>query len=133
MLRVVRECSPRFVFAENVGRKPIERAAADLHRLNYRVRYAQISAAQLGAPHLRSRWWLVGDADSDSEPRLQEHEEAPRDAAALRVDWWQDDTPALGVPDGVSNRLDRLAALGNGQVPIVAAAAWRLLGASTGR
>lgn len=41
--------------------------------------------------------------------------------------WWQTE-PSLGrVADGVANRLGQLRALGNGQVPIVAASAWRLL------
>ena len=45
-----------------------------------------------------------------------------------RPDWWQTE-PQLGrVADGVANRVDRLRALGNGQVPAVAALAWRLLG-----
>ena len=36
--------------------------------------------------------------------------------------------PGMGrVADGVANRVDRIKALGNGQVPRVAAAAWRLL------
>ncbi len=43
-------------------------------------------------------------------------------------DWWQTE-PKLGrVADGVAYRVDRLKALGNGQVPAVAALAWRLLG-----
>ena len=32
------------------------------------------------------------------------------------------------VADGVANRVDRLKAIGNGQVPLVAATAWRILG-----
>ena len=35
------------------------------------------------------------------------------------------------VADGVANRVDRLKAIGNGQVPAVAALAWRLLGGPT--
>ena len=41
--------------------------------------------------------------------------------------WWEVE-PGLGrVADGVAHRVDRIAALGEGQVPIVAATAWRLL------
>jgi hypothetical protein len=36
-------------------------------------------------------------------------------------------TPISRVAVGVSERVSRLKALGNGQVPIVAATAWRLL------
>jgi DNA (cytosine-5)-methyltransferase 1 len=42
--------------------------------------------------------------------------------------WWGTE-PALGrVAHGVAHRVDRLAAIGNGQVPAVAALAWRTLG-----
>ena len=42
-------------------------------------------------------------------------------------DWWQTE-PNLGrVANGVAARVDRLKAIGNGQVPLCAATAWRLL------
>ena len=42
-------------------------------------------------------------------------------------DWWATE-PSLGrVAHGVANRVHRLKAIGNGQVPSVAALAWRLL------
>jgi hypothetical protein len=41
--------------------------------------------------------------------------------------WWSTE-PALGrVADGVAARVDRLKAIGNGQVPLCAATAWRIL------
>jgi DNA (cytosine-5)-methyltransferase 1 len=48
-------------------------------------------------------------------------------AAIERADWWESE-PDLGrVADGVAARVDRLKAIGNGQVPLCAATAWRLL------
>ena len=42
--------------------------------------------------------------------------------------WW-DIEPCVGrVANGVASRVDRLKAIGNGQVPAVAALAWRVLG-----
>ena len=42
--------------------------------------------------------------------------------------WWETE-PDLGrVAHGVAHRVDRLRAIGNGQVPAVAALAWRVLG-----
>ena len=44
-----------------------------------------------------------------------------------RREWWQVE-PRLGrVADGVAARVDRLKAIGNGQVPLCAATAWRIL------
>ena len=44
-----------------------------------------------------------------------------------RGEWWKVE-PDLGrVADGVAARMDRLKAIGNGQVPLCAATAWRIL------
>ena len=45
-------------------------------------------------------------------------------------DWWKEGTTEpilLGMANGLAYRVDRIRAIGNGQVPIVAATAWRLL------
>ena len=45
-----------------------------------------------------------------------------------RGEWWATE-PAVGrVANGVADRVHRLKAIGNGQVPAVAALAWRILG-----
>jgi DNA (cytosine-5)-methyltransferase 1 len=42
-------------------------------------------------------------------------------------EWWQAEPNVGRVADGVAARVDRLKAIGNGQVPLCAATAWRLL------
>jgi DNA (cytosine-5)-methyltransferase 1 len=42
--------------------------------------------------------------------------------------WWQTEPNVGRVADGVAARVDRLKAIGNGQVPLVAATAWEDLG-----
>ena len=44
-----------------------------------------------------------------------------------RVQWWAAEPNVGRVADGVPARMDRLKALGNAQVPLVAAVAWRIL------
>jgi DNA (cytosine-5)-methyltransferase 1 len=44
-----------------------------------------------------------------------------------RSNWWAVEPAVDRVAHGVANRVDRLRALGNGQVPAVAARAWRTL------
>jgi len=41
--------------------------------------------------------------------------------------WWEIEPPLGRVADGMVDRVDRLKALGNGQVPLCAATAWKLL------
>jgi DNA (cytosine-5)-methyltransferase 1 len=42
-------------------------------------------------------------------------------------EWWKVEPDVGRVADGVAARVDRLKAIGNGQVPAVAATAWKLL------
>lgn len=44
-----------------------------------------------------------------------------------KTDWWATESELGRVAHGVANRVDRLKAIGNGQVPAVAALAWRIL------
>jgi DNA (cytosine-5)-methyltransferase 1 len=44
-----------------------------------------------------------------------------------RREWWQIEPDVGRVADGVAARVDRLKAIGNGQVPLCAATAFRLL------
>ena len=41
--------------------------------------------------------------------------------------WWQSEPNVGRVANGVASRVDRLKAIGNGQVPLCAATAWKLL------
>ena len=42
-------------------------------------------------------------------------------------EWWQTEPNVGRVVDGMASRVDRLKAIGNGQVPLCAAVAWQLL------
>lgn len=67
MARIVEEVRPAYVFAENVSLAAFEEPWRDLRRLGYRVPPALcLSAADVGAPHLRKRWWLLA-ADADGQ------------------------------------------------------------------
>jgi DNA (cytosine-5)-methyltransferase 1 len=45
------------------------------------------------------------------------------------ADWWHIEPNVGRVADGVAARVDRLKAIGNGQVPLCAAEAWKILSA----
>ncbi len=126
MRRVVADAAPRFVFAENVVRKAIDHAAEDLEAMGYRTRCIALGASDLGADHLRARYWLAAYADDDRELLLPEHAEVA-ELPGIRARVWSTGPYEPRVADGMANRVERLAATGNGQVPCVAAAAWALL------
>lgn len=70
MLRVIRECAPRFVVGENVagllsqnGGLAFERVCADLEGAGYVVQPLVLPACGVGAPHRRDRLWIVAHAD----------------------------------------------------------------------
>ena len=242
-LDTIRRVRPEWCMLENVPglvtkkRSYLDRIVADLHEVGYDSRWGIVSAADVGAPHLRKRLWIVahsvrsggrqdaGSAHGDEAPdegRTTEHSDesqrdgegrgaadvadASRDVAGREVErpvgertwqrgecsWWDVDPADVGDSDGavggqpggaseevrrsealersgrssseggdvsestgeqvgsagqsredarehavgqpeprvgrvaygVAHRVDRLKALGNGQVPLVAAVAW---------
>ena len=154
MHRIIGEIRPPFAFMENSPRlvdRGLDRVLADLAQIGYDAGWLCLSASDCGAPHHRERIWILARemADTDrigSDTReIAVHlpgetlEEASRRRAwranRLACDVRAYDTPPPWTPqpgisfvaDGVPNRMERLAAVGNGQVPIVAAAAFRAL------
>ena len=51
----------------------------------------------------------------------------PQQPAAERGSWWRSEPDVGRVANGVASRVDRVRCLGNGQVPAVAALAWRIM------
>jgi DNA (cytosine-5)-methyltransferase 1 len=231
MARIVGEVRPRYIFVENspaLLTRGLGRVLGDLASLGYDCRWTVLGAADVGAPHQRDRFWLVGHTISNRwTARRDDHAEHDRrelgandqhadplayadhskqradswhwqggrqietrddivrggvdvadtngcglswqqwptgsrqagatgrrgeevsntDQKRLQVgnwgsgssrpfssieqrDWW-DVEPNVGrVAHGVAARVDRLKAIGNGQVPLCAATAWRILNAA---
>ena len=68
IVRLVRECRPRFVFLENVPAiraRGGERVVKELASLGYDCRWTTLSAAAVGAPHKRERWFLLAHANGE--------------------------------------------------------------------
>jgi len=126
MRRIVAEAAPRYVFAENPSSLAIECAAEDLHVMGYKTKIIPLSAKDLGGDHLRQRYWLRAYADDESELSGAINAEMAGMPEFHRGVWLYlpDDSRA---PDGVADRMERLEATGDGQIPVVAAAAWRLM------
>jgi DNA (cytosine-5)-methyltransferase 1 len=127
MRRIVAETAPRYVFAENTQRRAIDQAADDLEAMGYKARCIQLSASDLGAPHDRKRYWLRAYADGDRELHSPIDAEMEWLSSVGELVWDGSHASYSRVPDGMAHRVERLEATGNGQVPIVAATAWRLM------
>lgn len=140
--RIIGEVRSRYVFVENsaaLSRSGLEVVLGDLASLGYDAEWGVLSAAQVGAPHIRERMWVLAYTE---EARRGLH----RLSIGAQTDWpcapipreydaWDLSTAPEsllgGVVDGVATRVDgyRRAALGNGQVPACAAAAFKTLAA----
>jgi DNA (cytosine-5)-methyltransferase 1 len=71
-------------------------------------------------------WGQCGGAEKHSGE--VDRPEAQRSTSGIgRSSWWESEPDVGRVADGVAARVDRLKAIGNGQVPLCAATAWRLL------
>jgi len=129
MQRIVADVSPRYVFAENVSAKAIEDAASDLSKMDYKTNMLSLSAKDLGADHIRERYWLLAYTDDKSQLRSQINAKVAKFAEFCEGIWTN--APAESrMDDGLSSRMEQYAATGNGQVPAVAAAAlWALANA----
>ena len=126
MRRVVADVAPRYVFAENVARRAIDAACDDLEAMGYKTRAIALSAADLGADHIRKRYWLCAYTDRGGELLSTVNAEASK-LQGICEGLWQTDPRDPRASNGLAYRVDRLDATGNGQVAIVAAAAWRIL------
>ena len=123
MRRVIREVQPTFVFAENVSEKAILQAKNDLEQDGYTSKYLKLSAKDVGADHERDRFWLLAYSDNYSEFLRTKYAET-QIMQKFRNGVWEAFPNEFRVSDGVAFRMDRLKALGNGQVPFVAAIAF---------
>lgn len=147
---VVAKVRPAWVVVENVAsgvRLWLPAVRRHLCELGYRTRPYLLSAADVGAPHLRRRVFVVAHAHGESESPLAVDAEGARasafDADATRIGeigspfkgqercgpWEEPQPPMVRVVHGFPRGLDRARrrALGNAVVPQCAEAIGRLI------
>ena len=136
MARIIGEVQPRYAFVENspmlLGRG-FGTVLGDLASMGFNARWGVLGAGRFGAPHNRERLWVLGwNTNLPEYERDNTKPEIFRRAIAnsgmsSKIKWWEAEPGVGRVANGVDNRLDRAKAIGNGQVPLVAATAWRIL------
>ena len=138
--RVVREVGPRFVLLENVpgmlANGGLRRVLGGLALLGFDAEWGLLSAATVGAPHVRKRLWILAKSFGIG-CKTQPHEVGLRlrpgnvagssryVGASCRSGFWDTTRPVgarpLGVDDGLAGGLEPIKVAGNGWVPQVAA------------
>jgi len=135
--RIIGEIRPQFAFIENsplLASRGLDRVLGDLASLGYDAEWTCLSARQVGASHKRERMWiLASDTTSNRLERGDNKENIYRPTPVVAQSLFPTNEHELSTPgivgagNGMADRMDRTRAIGNGQVPIVAATAWNLL------
>tara|TARA_Y100000593_G_scaffold26357_1_gene52527 strand:- start:1015 stop:1860 length:846 start_codon:yes stop_codon:yes gene_type:complete len=153
MARIVSEVQPGWVFVENspmlVGRG-LAVVLCDLAEMGYDAVWGIVGAGHIGYPHLRERCWVYAHNPENADPgKDRSHSgragesKPPNGIRPKNLKEWEGWLSSLAAVDvvsrvpsysegrrmfyGIPGGLDRLARLGNAQVPAVAAEAWKIL------
>ena len=132
MARIIGEVRPYLVFVENsplLVRRGLVIVLSNLTSMGYDAQWCCIGASNVGAPHERKRIWIVASNANGSQckGRKLSGGKNKKHTNTSFCPWWKNQPGILGVAYGVANQMDRLKAIGNGQVPAVAALAWNIL------
>jgi DNA (cytosine-5)-methyltransferase 1 len=144
MARIIHEVQPRFAFVENspmLTSRGLGRVLGDLASMGFDARWGVLGAADVGAPHQRDRIWIVATNMAYSKCgdvqklKLQQRtlfqkgrETSDRFSDGIgNAVWWATERGVGRVANGLAGAVDRIKAIGNGQVPLCAATAWKVL------
>lgn len=145
MARIIGDVRPKFVFVENsplLVSRGLVRILRDLAIMGFDVKWGIMGAVDSGMDHNRKRIWIVAYAHGDRLQRINTvSSSAPsKSSATQRSDIKRvlgeiqrgrinciPESWILRTSNGMANRVDRTKAIGNGQVPLTAASAWKIL------
>ena len=144
MARIISEVRPRYAFVENspiLTSRGLGVVLGDLAEMGFNARWGVLGAADIGAPHLRERIWIVADSKGingrgamlGSRIFRTQMELRRLPSTTISKDWRTAHQGDVSVSifrhpdDGLATEVDEIKALGNGQVPQCTAEAWRIL------
>jgi len=149
--RIIGEVRPSYVFLENTPAIVILglfRVLGDLATLGYDARWAIIGGSDAGMDTDGPRFWLLAKAPGKGWPSVLQSEQGinrkegikskssdyanpPSVIERIRKHESRCGQPAiLGELDGLANRVERLEAIGQGQIPSLVKLAWETLSQS---
>jgi DNA (cytosine-5)-methyltransferase 1 len=148
MARIVREIQPRYVFVENspmLTSRGLGRVLGDLAEMGFDAKWGVLGGDSIGINTKRERIWILANSNKirrssarerKMDQKLQVKTNFPWKKSSDREDnlrvfreQYTDEilSRAFRGIDDVAQRMDALGAIGNGQIPGVAATAWRIL------
>ena len=133
MARIIYEVQPKYVLVENspmLVSRGLDIVLADFAKMGFNAEWGIISAENTKAPHQRKRIWIV--AYSKVLDETWSYSEKKRWSVVQcykhrRSVWGKARPQPCRMDDGLAFGVDRLEAIGNGQVPAVVALAWHIL------
>ena len=122
------------VQTQEILQPDLRRGAEGIDQARLQLEGAQAPKAEVRSMRLQQEITSTPHRPGQDEQPAGEHSDSmqvlPRFLAPYGKEAWQDGSWENGVTrvaTGVAHRVDRLKAIGNGQVPAVVAAAWHLL------
>jgi DNA (cytosine-5)-methyltransferase 1 len=131
MLRVIDELKPSWIVIENVyrgWRRWLPTVRGDLWRIGYSSVPFRVRACEVGLPHERSRIFTIAHTDCKRLEKQWWFGAAQAQYQTVECNFqWKTESPVVRGIHGVSNRVDRVKALGNSVVPQCAEVIGRIL------
>ena len=138
--RIISEVRPRFLFLENVSNINNTIAPSivgDLAQMGFDSAWCIIRASDVGAPHRRSRWFIMAHSNGQRTQRrrvklrpwpvFKRYIDQESIESRRFEEWWAVEPRVGRMVDGVAHWVDRLRGCGNGVVPQQAAYAFDIL------
>lgn len=131
VVRLTKEIAPAFVFLENVPAirtRGLRQVVGAFTEMGYDCRWTCLSAASVGAPHKRERWFLLAHTPSKGlEGYKRAKPRYTKPTKHLREEWEKVEPTVCRSNYVASVRMDQIKSLGNGVVPIQVKAAFEKL------
>jgi DNA (cytosine-5)-methyltransferase 1 len=141
MARIICEVQPRYAFVENspmLTSRGLGRVLGDLAAMGFDAKWGVLGADSIGLPHHRERIWVLA-TNNDCKYAKRMFKQTIQGVTRISREYANGmDKNEQGLrsilspglcrtPNGLSGQMDRLKAIGNAQVPRVAARAWEIL------